>query len=128
MLTDLRFARFWLVCGWLSVAAALVVCLLPPRMVAVANVNDKVEHTAGFVLLTLWFCGIYPRSKYWRIVLCYLLFGVLIELLQGAMHVGRNADIHDVYADTTGVVLGVVLALTPLGRWPKWIEALFFRQ
>ncbi len=123
MLRDLRFATWWLVGGWISIIAALTVCLLPPRYVEIPGANDKIEHITGFVLLTLWFCGIYPRSRYWLIALCYLLFGIFIELMQGAMHLGRNCDIHDVYADVAGIVIGVALALTPLDRWPRWIEA-----
>lgn len=128
MLQDLRFARFWLVFGWISVIAALIVCILPARMVEVPGVNDKFEHALGYVLLTLWFCGIYPRRKYWAIALGYLLFGILIELLQGAMNWGRHADIHDVYADAAGIAIGLIIALTPVGRWPKWIEALIPRN
>ncbi len=123
MLRDLRFGRWWLVLGWLAVAAALTVCLLPPKYVEIPNANDKTEHIIGFMLLTLWFCSIYARSRYWLIALYYLLFGVFIEVMQGTMHLGRNSDIHDVYADAVGIFIGVILALTPLGRWPRKIEA-----
>lgn len=124
MLSELRFPRFWLIAGWIAVIAALIVCLLPAKYVEVPNLNDKIEHAAGFALLVLWFAGIYPRRRYWLIALGFLLFGIVIEFLQGDMNWGRHADIHDVYADTAGIVVGVLVALTPIGRWPRWFEAL----
>ena len=50
--------------------------------------------------------------------------GVLVEVLQGMMQLGRQADIYDVYADIVGISGAVLLALTPLGRWPNWVEKL----
>jgi len=124
MLRELRFPTLWLIAGWLAVIAALAVCLAPAKYVEVPNVNDKVEHAAGFALLVLWFTGIYPRSRYWLVASGFLLLGILIEILQGDMNWGRHSDVHDVYADAAGIVAGVLLALTPLARWPRWIESL----
>ncbi|HVY22391.1 MAG TPA: VanZ family protein [Steroidobacteraceae bacterium] len=128
MLRDLRFVRWWLLGGWLAVIAAMVVCLVPGKYVETPGLNDKVEHATGFVLLTLWFCSIYRPRRYWMIALYFLLFGVFIEVMQGAMPFGRDSDIHDVYADAAGIVIGVVLALTPLSRWPQWIEAVLSKK
>lgn len=124
----LKYGRFWLVFGWLAIVAALIVCLLPPQYVEVPNANDKMEHALGYVLLTLWFCGIYPRSQYWKIAVGYLIFGAVIEMLQSWMHLGRNGDINDMVADAAGIAVGVLLGCTPLGRWPHWIEFLFLRR
>lgn len=121
---DLRFPRLWLIGGWIAVVAALIVCLVPGKYVEVANLNDKVEHAAGFGLLVLWFCGIYTQQRFWRIAIYFILFGALIELLQGAMSWGRHADIYDLCADAAGATTGVLIALSPIGNWPRWIEAL----
>ena len=40
--------------------------------------------------------------------------GGLIELLQGAMGLGRDAEWLDLVADALGVALGLILVLTPL--------------
>jgi VanZ family protein len=125
---DLRFKNIWLIGGWVAVIAALVVCLVPGKYVEVPNLNDKVEHATGFVLLVLWFCGIYSRRRYWVIALSFLVFGALIEVLQGAMNWGRHADILDWCADSAGVIAGILLSLTPLQNWPRWIEAIFSRK
>jgi glycopeptide antibiotics resistance protein len=53
-----------------------------------------------------------------------LLMGIVIEGLQGAMHLGRQADIHDVYANTIGILCGLTLALVWLGGWAMRVEAL----
>lgn len=121
---DLRFRRLWLVGGWLAVIAALIVCLAPPKYVEVPGANDKVEHTLGFVLLVLWFCGVYQRRRYWLVASSFLLFGIFVEIMQAWMNVGRNGDVNDVYADAIGIAVSVLIALTPVGNWPRWIEAL----
>ena len=125
---ELRFPHFWLIGGWVSVIAALIVCELPARYVEIPNLSDKVEHATGFALLTLWFCGIYPRLRYWRIAIYFLLFGILIEILQAVINVGRHAEVLDVCADAAGVVIGALIALTPFGNWPRWLEAIIPRR
>ena len=124
MLSDLRFGKFWLVFGWLSVFVAMVLSLLPPKAVEMPEWNDKVEHSLSYFLLTFWFCGIYQRRRYWVIGLCMLGMGILVELLQAAMQLGRSADVRDVVADMIGIAPALLLALSPLGRWPRWFEAI----
>lgn len=128
VLPELRHGRFWVVFGWVAVVAALIVCTLPARYVEVPNVSDKVEHTLGYVLLTLWFCGIYPRRRYVWIVLGFVLFGAAIEVLQSAMNLGRHGDLNDMVADVAGIGIGLLLAFTPLGRWPHGIERFVDRR
>jgi VanZ family protein len=123
MLQDLRFGRFWLVFGWLSVAAAMVLSLIPIATVTMPNWNDKLQHAVGYFLLTFWFCGIYPRRNYWIVGLAMMGMGIVVEILQGAMQLGRQADTRDLVADAVGIVPALLLALTPLGRWPRWLEA-----
>lgn len=125
MLGDLRFGRFWLVFGWLAVVAALVLSLLPPKAVDIPGANDKLEHLIGYLLLTFWFCGLYPRRRYALIALGMLAMGGLVEVLQAALHLGRQAELGDLIADSMGIALAVILAMTPLGRWPRWFEILF---
>lgn len=124
MLSDLRFARFWLVFGWVSVLAAFYFSLAPVSQLKLPDWNDKIEHSAGYFLLTFWFCGIYPRQRYWKVGLAMLGMGALVEIMQGLMHMGRHADVQDLVADLAGIVPALLLALTPLGRWPRWLEAL----
>ena len=123
MLLPLRFPRLWLVFGWVLVAAATFVCLVPNGVPGTADINDKFMHSVGYFGLTLWFTGIYPRSRYWLIAISLVAMGIAIEILQGAMHAGRNADPYDVVANSFGIAAGLALALTILGGWMQRIES-----
>jgi VanZ family protein len=124
MLQDLRFGRFWLVFGWLSVMAAMVLSLVPAQVMELPDWNDKLEHSFGYFLLTFWFCSIYPRRNHWIVGMAMMGMGLLVEILQGVMQMGRHADVYDLLADAIGIVPALLVALTPLGRWPRWLEAL----
>jgi VanZ family protein len=127
-MSALRYPRLWLVLGWLFVVAAVVVCLLPAGTPMIGVMNDKVEHALGYMALTLWFGSIYPRAKYWRVALGFLAMGVVIELVQGWMQWGRQCELADVYADAAGIAIGLLLAMTPIGRCMHWFESLFIAK
>ena len=120
----LRFPRLWLGLGWAAVIFAIVVCLVPVTKLPPANVSDKTEHFTAYLLLSLWFAGIYPKARYWVIAIGLCILGVLIEFAQGAMHLGRQADALDVVANSTGIVAGLTLCWLGLGGWAQWVETL----
>jgi VanZ family protein len=125
MLLALRHPRVWLVSGWLLIVGAIIANLMPAHdLPKLGGINDKMEHIVGYLVLSLWFAGIYPRVRYPMIGVALLLLGIVIEGLQSAMHMGRQADITDVYANTVGIVLGLTLALLWLGGWAMRVEAL----
>ena len=125
MLLALRHPRLWLVSGWILVILAIVASLVPshdlPKM---GGIGDKYEHFIGYAVLALWFAGIYPKARYPMIAIALLVMGIVIEGLQGAMHVGREADLKDVYANCIGIVSGLILALIWFGGWALRVEAL----
>ena len=122
MTLPLRFPRLWVTLGWVFVVAASVASLLPGGTPGLDLANDKVEHIAGYAGLTLWFAGIYPRSRYWLIALGLLTMGIVMEFAQGWMHMGRQRDFADVIANSTGIAVGMLLALTILGGWMQKME------
>jgi VanZ family protein len=125
MLLSLRHPRVWLVSGWILIVGAIVASLLPSdRLPTFGGISDKTEHMVGYAVLSLWFAGIYPRSRYPAIGVGLLVMGIVIEGLQGAMNIGRQADLIDVYANSIGIVCGLVLALIWLGGWAQRVEAL----
>jgi VanZ family protein len=73
--------------------------------------SDKVVHAEAFFGLGLWFGSLAGPSHWRRVGLLLLLYGALIEILQGAMALGRTADLRDLVADAGGLVLGLLAAL-----------------
>lgn len=55
------------------------------------------EYTRGAMAL---------KSTLLRIILFTIIYGIIIEVIQGAVTVSRNADILDVLANSTGAFLG----------------------
>jgi VanZ family protein len=123
MLLPLRFPRLWLTLGWVFVVLAVIACLVPGGVPGTSRLNDKFMHVCGHLALALWFTGIYPRSRYAMIAFLLLALGIVIELLQGAMHMGRAAELRDVYADAVGIAAGIALSLALLGGWMLRFEA-----
>lgn len=117
-----RHPRLWLVIGWVLIAALLVVCLMPASSLPQTGVSDKFEHSIAYAVLSLWFAGLYPRSRYVVIGIGLFAMGVAIEWAQGAMQVGRQSDYRDVIANTSGIVAGLVLAALWLGGWAERID------
>jgi VanZ family protein len=121
----LRFPRLWLSLGWVAVVAAIVVCLVPSdRLPQPPNLSDKSEHFIAYLLLSVWFAGIYTRQRYWVIALGLTAMGILIEFAQGAMRYGRQADMLDVIANCSGIAAGLLLCWLGLGGWIQWLESL----
>ena len=122
MLT-LRFARLWLAGGILLVVGVLSCSLVPGEYVEDAMVwNDKVTHALAYAGLTLWFMGIFPRRRYGWVVLGLVLLGATIEVLQGSMAFGRQGDYADLLANSSGILVGLVLALAGCGSWAQRLE------
>ncbi len=120
---ELRFRRSWLALGVLMVLVITVVCLLPPKDLPKIDVWDKAEHAIAFGSVAFWFGSIMTRRNLLWVGLAVVAFGGCIELAQGALGDGRDAEWGDVVADAVGAVLGIALVLTPLGRCVRWFEA-----
>lgn len=64
---------------------------------------DKARHFVVFYGLAFLAMLALPKSRFWKIGVALLGFGIAIELLQGLPIVGRDADMFDVVADLCGV-------------------------
>jgi VanZ family protein len=122
MLSTLRHPRIWQVIGWLLIVAAVTLSLMPLPTLPSVSSGDKIAHAAVHAMLTLWFAGLYPRSRYVWIALYMFALGVCIELAQAAMRLGRQGDVFDVIANSVGIGAGLVLALVGLGDWVQRVE------
>lgn len=102
--------------------AVVALSLMPGQKLPVTGISDKIQHGTAYALLALWFAGIYPRSRYWLIAIALFLLGVGIEFAQGAMSLGREADLRDVLANSSGIAVGLMLAWLWLGGWAQRVE------
>ncbi len=113
----LKYRSAWLTGGWLLVSLIVYLSLTPhpPEPVSFPNA-DKLEHGVAYASLSLWFCQIYLSFRHRVVVMVALIaMGVLIEFLQGWSGY-RYFEYADMLANSTGVVLGYLLARTALGR------------
>lgn len=111
------FKRPWLWGGLWMLAVAVVVAatLMPARELPPLGVSDKLEHFVAYAALSAGAVQLYARRLSWGFVCVLLvLLGIGLEYAQGAMGLGRSADRMDALANTTGVLLGLATALTPL--------------
>jgi len=100
--------------------ALAVVCLLPFKKLPDIGVSfgDKIFHSLTYVILTfLWFFTLYFHYKHSKIksIVCAsaisIIFGIIIEILQGVLTKTRQADVLDVLANSVGVLFAVALLL-----------------
>jgi len=112
---------------WLAVLATLGVAILSLGAVPKLNIgldlksSDKYLHfIAYFSLCLLWFFALKDRlHRYiFRILipLGLILYGIILEGMQGGLTTYRTADIYDAIANTAGV-LGAMILVDKLLRW-----------
>jgi len=107
----------WLALGWLWVAIVFYLSLMPhpPQPLAFDGV-DKLEHTAAYICLMLWFSQlIVQKQPRMYLMAAFVTMGVCIEILQGLSGY-RYFEYADMLANTTGVLIGFGLAHTRMGR------------
>jgi VanZ family protein len=125
----MNLQRVWWAFGFLLVIAALFVCLAPmPEMPATFDWGDKTFHMIGHGTLAVYFAGLVPRNRWWKLFACLVLFGILIEIAQHFMAMGRQGDPRDVIANSIGAALGMGAARLGLSRWPELAAWLLGRR
>lgn len=95
-----------------AVGVLLWLTLSPADELPKVTLWDKAEHALAWFVLTATGLVLAPRRPR-AIVAFALALGVLVEVLQGTMELGRDADWRDVVADSVGVA--VAFALFRLG-------------
>lgn len=101
-------------------AIALTVAIITGSLISVENVivaqvqfSDKIVHAFAYCLLTLnWLLAYKPKSKKLRfsllISVIVFVYGIVIEVLQGALTTYRQADLLDVFANLGGIVIAFI--------------------
>lgn len=107
---SVRLTRAWRFLGWVWIAAVIVLSLSPPLPEAPVEQGDKLGHLAAYALLMLWFAHLAPgRADRIRHALGFVALGIALEFAQG-MTGYRMFDVADMAANTTGVVIGWLIA------------------
>jgi VanZ family protein len=117
-----RYPRVWFCVGLLLAGIITVLSLLPAQQLPQIAVSDKIRHAFAYLLLGFWFASVIARWDYVFVLLALIALGGGIEIAQGLMGLGREADLRDFAANGLGAGAGILLALTPLGRWVSVIE------
>lgn len=84
--------------------------------------TDKWLHGLTFLFLSIWFAGLWERRAYWRVAIGLMLFGFIVEGCQLLVSY-RTADWLDIAANTTGIIVGLMVATAGLGGWGLWVES-----
>jgi VanZ family protein len=110
-----RFPWLWRGIGWLMLAGVAFLLVTPqvPDPLEVAHA-DKLYHVAGFAMLAAWAALLF-RSRQALLLRGLMLigFGALMEAVQVLLP-WRSGDLGDFVANTSGVLLGLAIAFTPL--------------
>jgi hypothetical protein len=120
----LRFASWWWVLGWALIVATVSESLRPKVWIGDGIASDKALHFLGYFALALWFGGVCKRSRYVVTGLLLVALGGTLEIAQGVMNLGRQADWRDFLANSLGIAAGLAVCAVGLGQWMVWIERL----
>ncbi len=84
-----------------------------PNLSVEITVSDKILHSFAYFSLTIsWFFAIKKSHKNLKtkIAVCFfiLLFGIILELLQGSITANRMMDYYDVLANLAGIFVALI--------------------
>lgn len=82
------------------------------------NLVDSVYHAGGLFACTVLSYPAYPRWGGWTRGLLMSALGVTIEYVQ-SFHPTRSAELGDIYANTLGVVLGLLVVFL----WRRFVTS-----
>lgn len=111
--------RLWCGLFFVLLAGVIVGSLLPVSELPDVDLmrNDKLLHFIAYFMLMAYAVQLRDASSDWsRAAFGLLLMGIVIEYLQHRSGF-RRADIRDVYANASGIVVGALTALTPTRGW-----------
>jgi VanZ family protein len=90
----------------LAVLILFVLCVLPQRELPDAGLSDKSEHAISWFILTATGYLLAPKRRF-AIPAFAVAFGVLIEVVQASMGLGRHGDVRDFAVDCIGVAVAM---------------------
>ena len=83
---------------------------LPSSKIDIINIDKAYHSIAYFALGISWLFAYYkkPEKKYF-IVICCIVFGIIIEVLQSSLTSYRTGDYVDAIANSCGVLLALLI-------------------
>ena len=123
---ELKYRKRWWAIAWGLLAFVFIASLIPmpPPPMELPGGFDKYEHIAAYGSLSFYFGQLISRFKlHLRYALALFCMGALLEILQGLTWY-RSPDWYDLAANSIGVLLGLLLCLTPLKSGVAMLDAL----
>lgn len=111
---DLKLSLLWLSLGCVMVALVVYLSLTsnPVDTGLSFPYEDKAFHVMAYFVLMTWFAQIYHgRLQRNVIAVMLVIMGVTLEYLQ-SFDPNRSYEYADMFANSTGVVLGLLVTLT----------------
>ena len=108
---------------WLRISLSLIylgciafLSLLPPKdlpPVSLFEGADKIIHFClylGLSVLSCWSLHAELRNIwYYRVILFAIFWGILMEIFQGSMHIGRSFEYLDILSNSVGAITGILI-------------------
>ena len=113
---ELNRKSLWWAIAWGLLALVFIASLIPmpATTMELPQGFDKYEHIFAYAVLSGYFGQLLSRyALHLRYALALFCMGALLEVLQGLTGY-RSPDYYDLAANSIGVVLGLLLCLTPL--------------
>ena len=130
----LRYTAVWRFLSVVLLLAVIVGMLAPPDWFGSDDDGpawfehaDKLVHGLTFIMLAVWFAGLFERRRFLALGVVLVAFGMLVVASQYLVGY-RTADWLDIAANSLGILLGLSLALAGLGGWGRWFEDWYTRR
>ena len=107
--------QLWLCLWWLAIVLGIAISLAPSPSVDAPQGSDKLVHFLSYGALAVGAVQLFTtRAALLRAAVGLVALGVALELAQETLTSTRMLDPRDAVANTLGVLLGVLVARTPL--------------
>lgn len=111
----LRAKLFWIVLsiGITVSIAILSLVKLNKAPVTISNI-DKIGHAVAYFSLTFSWLQVFLKKRRQRniIVFCCLIYGIIIEVLQGSLTNYRSSEFYDILANALGITLAFAIVVS----------------
>ena len=122
LLAPLKYPRVWFGVAYAALILVAVLSLMPVPETAV-NVSDKVMHFVVYFILSAGFMVlIRHQSNIVKVAIGLVFYGVALEFLQGLTGY-RMFEFLDMVANSSGVIVGLMVRVTPAPVWFRMLEA-----